>query len=637
VSGPRFSLTPQDIQSQFPPPQSLGEYYNVLPHVILNRPTLAWERTIDNSAPSNPTVQAPWLALLLLDNTADPAPVVTNLTVQDLLNVYGQSATPAGQPEFVQILPRGTAGVPAPGQLLLETGQHLNDSLTVIDLPKSLLYQILPTQNDISFLAHVREGAPPNDPDGTAIYPVVFCNRLPSPGTASTDTDSAVGTQSTVHLVSLESRKPLLDELLTAPQDDNLVRLVSLANWSFSTLQESTTFAGWLESAWCPDGCRTDPSGDGDLSTCAAGVVHTLRMPPNSDTTAESYFAQGYAPISHQTRQGNHLVSWYRSPFVPGATPTNQLGSLLPATSSDQLVRYLSDVGMFDTSYAAAWELGRNLTLRSDKVAVSLFNWKRANAQYLQQAGQSVDYLPFAPNNIGPDFPGIVTQWFSDLLVLKNVPFQYLVPREEMLPVNSLRFFDIDLNWLECLLDGAFSVGRVTAADVNQDNDSRNTGLVPTAPVYSGFLLRSPVVSGWPNLGVEGYDVVVPDDEATNYIPTAPPITMLRMERLSNDILLCIFDGAIQTVDIHEHPDAIHFGVDVTKPEDITTYNKCLRDAQGNLSTTPTPLPWKNGSNDKRTLDINSLAGTATATNSALFGVAMIEGVEKVRFLKASS
>jgi hypothetical protein len=313
------------------------------------------------------------------------------------------------------------------------------------------------------------------------------------------------------------------------------------------------------------------------------------------------------------------------------------VGALLPATSSDQLVRYLSDVGMFDTSYAAAWELGRNLTLRSDKVAVSLFNWKRANAQYLQQAGQSADYLPFAPNNsIGPDFPQIVTQWFNDLLVLKNVPFQYLVPREEMLPVNSLRFFKIDLNWLECLLDGAFSVGRVTAADVNQDNDSRNSGQVPLAPVYSGFLLRSPVVSGWPNLGVQGYAVAVPDDEATNYIPSVPPVPMLRMERLSDDILLCIFDGAVQTVDIHEHPDAIHFGVDTTAPEDITSYNKYLRNAQGDMSTTATPLPWKNDSSDKRTLDINSLAGTAAATNSALFGVAMIEGVEKVRFMAAT-
>jgi hypothetical protein len=52
VAGPRFSLDPGLIQSQFPPPKSIGEYYNVLPHIILNRTTLPWERTIDNSPAS---------------------------------------------------------------------------------------------------------------------------------------------------------------------------------------------------------------------------------------------------------------------------------------------------------------------------------------------------------------------------------------------------------------------------------------------------------------------------------------------------------------------------------------------------------------------------------------------------------
>src|SRR5262245_26168980 len=51
VAGPRFSLDPGLIQSQFPPPKSVGEYYSVLPHIILNRTTLPWERTIDNSSP----------------------------------------------------------------------------------------------------------------------------------------------------------------------------------------------------------------------------------------------------------------------------------------------------------------------------------------------------------------------------------------------------------------------------------------------------------------------------------------------------------------------------------------------------------------------------------------------------------
>src|SRR5215218_1583434 len=100
VNGPRFSLDPDLIQSQFPPPKSIGEYYNVLPHIILNRTTLPWERTIDNSAPGTSDLPKPWMALLLFDASSDKgAPVVTNITVQALLDTYGESGTPAGKPE----------------------------------------------------------------------------------------------------------------------------------------------------------------------------------------------------------------------------------------------------------------------------------------------------------------------------------------------------------------------------------------------------------------------------------------------------------------------------------------------------------------------------------------------------------
>src|SRR5215510_14610845 len=71
VNGPRFSLDPDLIQSQSRPPKSMGEYYNVLPHIILNRTTLPWERTIDNSSPATTDKPLSWMALLLFDSTID--------------------------------------------------------------------------------------------------------------------------------------------------------------------------------------------------------------------------------------------------------------------------------------------------------------------------------------------------------------------------------------------------------------------------------------------------------------------------------------------------------------------------------------------------------------------------------------
>jgi hypothetical protein len=622
VAGPRFSIEPGLIQSQYPPPNSIGRYYSVLPHIILKRTTLPWERTIDNSPASTTRNPSGWMALLLFDKTADQgAPVVTSLTVQDLLNTYGQSATPAGMPEFVKILPRDSQAQVGKGELKLEVGEHLNDTLTVIDVPKQLLWQILPSAFDIVFLSHVRVGQDAADPKQQAEYPVILCPRLPAPG------DSAVGTQSTVHLVSLEARQPLLDALKAKPQDNNLVRLVSLASWSFSTLQADKTFTSWIKEAWCPDAQRTDSTS----SSCSAGVIHTLRMPVNGNADAERFLSQGYVPIKHQTHQGNHIVSWYRSPLLPG--PGSTINLALPVRTSDELLHYLSDVGMFDTTYAAAWELGRMLTLRSKKVSVSLFNWKRAHAQQLRQVTSQVSHLPFAPDySIAPDFPLQVSQWFDELLSLNHVPFHYLVPREEMLPNNSLRFFHVDPNWLKCLLDGAFSVGRVSSADVSQDDKARIAGHVPTPATYTGFFLRSPVVSGWPHLGVEAYT------QAFSAVGDLPKDVVsakrLRFDRVGDDVILCLFKGEIKTVDIHEHADTIHFGVDPgNDPAKISDYTKVLRNKNTGAPGQPTELDWK--AIDKRTLNIFKLAAKGNALNSAEFGVTMIEGAEKVRFIKS--
>jgi len=62
VLGPRFTLDPQVVSSVFPPPGSVGDHSNVLPHIILNRSTLPWERS------AIPTKKIPWLVLLLFED-----------------------------------------------------------------------------------------------------------------------------------------------------------------------------------------------------------------------------------------------------------------------------------------------------------------------------------------------------------------------------------------------------------------------------------------------------------------------------------------------------------------------------------------------------------------------------------------
>ncbi len=138
VAGERFALNPQDIHGVFPPPGSLGEHSNVFPHVIFNRSTLPWERAIDSSSEDR---DIPWLALLLFDEDEKPTPQIVTLGQLKNTSSYG-----AKFPSFN-----------------LEPGQHDDDKVTVIDVPKSLLETILPTKEDLKYLAHVRQGTDAND------------------------------------------------------------------------------------------------------------------------------------------------------------------------------------------------------------------------------------------------------------------------------------------------------------------------------------------------------------------------------------------------------------------------------------------------------------------------------------------
>lgn len=573
VAGERFSLNPQDIHGVFPPPGSLGEHDNVFPHIIFNRSTLPWERSIN----SGDTSGIPWLALLLFDEGEKPQP-----TIVTLKNIKDKSESP----KF-------------PG-LKLEPGQHDNDKVTVIDVEKSLLDKILPTQEDLKYLAHVRQGT---DDDGNLVgdeLAVVICNRLPQPK----------GT-STVHLVSLEGRYKDSGFDFQGAGDSDKIRLVSLKSWSFACVNSQHTFQGLLTHL------DENPS--------------TLRLPKNDNSDVEKHYQMGYVPLPHYLRQGGKTISWYRSPLSTGEDETE---IALPVSCADQLVRYNPDNGLFDVSYAAAWELGRLLALQNKGFSVSLYRWKRLHAQQLKIAENELIHAPSHLPVTNPpansnSIPSNISSWFKDLSLFKGVPFNYLVPDEKMLPIESIRFFWVDRYWVECLLDGALSIGRVTSADHQKDQEQfpKQVKDVATSNV-TGFLLRSEVVAGWPGLLVDGYA-----DKSEKQ-----KLNLLRMERLSANVLICLFEGEIQEVQIYQKPETVHFGLDGNSG----SFYKTLRNSDGviqdNLKIDT--IPWKN--KEKRVVNIQQLAEDINKAikfdnfTSAQFALGAIEGVEMVKFSQPS-
>ncbi|MBC6423640.1 MAG: hypothetical protein GDA38_20580 [Hormoscilla sp. SP12CHS1] len=232
--------------------------------------------------------------------------------------------------------------------------------------------------------------------------------------------------------------------------------------------------------------------------------------------------------------------------------------------------------------------------------------------------------MPVKNQQSSPEIPSDISTWFRDLSLFKGVPFGYLVPDERMLPIESIRFFWVDRYWVECLLDGAFSIGRVTTSDHQRDSQYPTSPAENPHQTVTGFLLRSEVVSGWPGLQVDGYD------------GNSQKLTLLRMDRLSANVLICLFEGEVADVDIHQKPETIHFGLD----KNGGNFYKKLRNKDGELQDNLKidAIPWKD--KNKRVVNIDQLAedikNVISFENfaSAQFALEAIEGVQMVKFRK---
>lgn len=137
----------------------------------------------------------------------------------------------------------------------------------------------------------------------------------------------------------------------------------------------------------------------------------------------------------------------------------------------------------------------------------------------------------------------IVFKWVLDKMSLVGVPAHYLITDPSHLPRESLRFFHIDANWVDALIDGALSVAN--HFDKHEDfirdsikvdiNKYLNTvdpalGYAPQIPTY-GFLLRSDLCSQFPDLVV-----------SAPMLPDKLGAPLLRHENIDDGVMLCLFD-----------------------------------------------------------------------------------------------
>src|SRR5438105_13762744 len=148
-----------------------------------------------------------------------------------------------------------------------------------------------------------------------------------------------------------------------------------------------------------------------------------------------------------------------------------------------------------------------------------------------------------------------IADWLGRLRRLHGVPFHFLVPDARMLPTESIRVFVLDENWIECLVDGAFSIGRGATRDAAREATAarhfgersvaaarvaraRALGLAtedepPAAGAtgeITGLLLRSAVLTAWPG----------PELMGRSPAGRTGPVALIRFDRVADDIALCL-------------------------------------------------------------------------------------------------
>jgi hypothetical protein len=186
----------------------------------------------------------------------------------------------------------------------------------------------------------------------------------------------------------------------------------------------------------------------------------------------------------------------------------------------------------------------------------------------------------------------IVLAWVLDKMFLKDIPPQYILPDPSHLPRETLRTFHVDDNWIDCLIDGALSIvnrfdkhdGGIRDAIKQQVNRYLQTqdknGEYPPVPSW-GFLMRSGVVSAFPNLEIKA---ARPGGKAE----ALGDKDVCVLSVISSDILLCVFNRGLSK-------DTAREGFVISQPKHQQSYGfPDLEQTHVQLTFTAPPDPDSN-------------------------------------------
>lgn len=613
VRSAQFSLQTSEIHGVFPPHNSVSNYTEVLPSVVINTKTLPWEREAKG--------KLPWLYLLALR--------------EDEIELVGENQQKLNKQSVERFFQDSSNLTPKLNTELFS--DDVKNSICIsFSIDVSKLKSLLPKNiEDYKYINHVREVDISNQADLSYEEPgwfsVVVGNRL-----LSSRDDY---TKYYIHLISLEG---VLEKLEDA-KDSDTISLISLNRYSCtSQKRDGKSFEELVKDIVY--------KGKKDSSN------FLLRKDMNYnrkdvDTKVLDKLKEGYTALNFNFLTKEESFSWYRGPFVPLKLDRINSQKNFYSSSNAALI-YDEENGIFDNSYASAWTLGRLLALSNGSFSQKLFNTKKVihngigrlvdaiqedpellnnpkklkkvifknstqklltliktgievqtenqieeknskkelnTQEVLESLFQSDELFEYLKESEFIRSQSEIIEWFARKKLLYDVPLNYLLPNPDYLPSESIRFFYMDDNWIDSLISGAFSIGVSIKKDIEvlkklkeyikpeiikKAQEIRDELLGKALGKYRkegvcGLLLNSSIVSGWKGLEVEGFI----DKTSVNIV---------RMDHLSENILLCIFDDIPKEIRITEPQQSLCFGF-IRDTKDDKEYKKVqLRTVRGN-------------------------------------------------------
>lgn len=631
VTAPQFTLDAAQIINQYPPAGSTGLYGEVLPHIVLKDPMLPWERTMGGN-------HTPWLALLVFDEselitTADPKTKATVATIEQFRAlpstvlvtlphlVVEDDIDPSSLCRYIQMTTEVfQAVVPHLDELpyLSHVRKVNTDDRPLLGLHEHGLFSVTMANRFAN-----AEGATPTQPTKNIIHLVslegLHDKYLQADADLSAFTDVALISLASWSFFSLADHKhdfsglaanlirqeatatgldpALLWLRLPAPPVPLMPPAVSLritcgyAPLAYHTRSGENTFA-WYRGPLIPLLTAVTPpatpfyTSDAALLYDGAHGVFDVSLASawevgRAAALADASFGprlQDFRKKAHQLLDALHhrlQSDHFSDSQIDSLDATSTVQDVFLALLTPQLVKDIGTLNepLSDGPATVITPLSADPKyLLTDPVADA--------KAFLANPDVQAQLLKLVADDLAP-----LAEWLGALLLLYPIPFDNLIPDERMLPMESLRFFYLDENWVGAAFDGALSLGvdstRQTAfndAFFNRSADGlvyeaarralavmgdkqrgEPTSATPQPPqTVSGFLLRSALVSGWPNLVVR----VCPKSKPEALDKIISPLKILRISHLAPDVLFCLFDGVPDNVELSEPPESLGFGVD---------------------------------------------------------------------------